>query len=145
MTPEALAALSKRAYRHMTPWSAESFAQTLAMPHSLLVTEKAAAETGHLDGFVLGQVIAGEAEILALACDPDVQRSGVASRALARFHAAAVACDAERVFLEAAAGNAPARAFYEHHGYAQVGTRRGYYGQPDGSRDDALILSRALP
>ena len=137
MTPETLAALTTRAYRHLTPWSAAQFAQTLANPHSLLVS------TDH--AFVLGQVIADEAEILALAADPDRQRQGEASRALTAFHTRAAERGAARVFLEVGAANAPARAFYIRHGYAEVGVRRGYYLRPDGTRDDAVIMSRSLP
>lgn len=100
MTPETLAALSARAYRHMTPWSARAFADTLARPHALLTC------TGH--AFALGLVIADEAEILALACDPQVQRQGEGTALLARFHKDAQARGAARIFLEVAAANRPA-------------------------------------
>ncbi|SMX38312.1 GNAT family N-acetyltransferase [Maliponia aquimaris] len=137
MTPETLAALAARAYTHMRPWSAAQFAETLAGPHTLL------AATGH--AFVLGTVVAGEAEILALAADPEVQRQGEGTRALAIFHAEATARGATACFLEVAATNAPARAFYADRGYAEAGRRRGYYTRPDGTRDDAVIMTRTLP
>ncbi|WP_323766540.1 GNAT family N-acetyltransferase [Antarctobacter sp.] len=137
MTPEALSALTQRAYRHLTPWSAAQFEQTLSGRFSLLTSSDHA--------FVLGQIIADEAEILALAADPDRQRTGEATRALTAFHTQAAARGAIRVFLEVAAANTPARAFYTRHGYAEVGLRPGYYPQPDGTRDDAVIMSRTLP
>lgn len=137
MTPEALAALAARAYRHMTPWRAEQFAETLARPHALLSC------TDH--AFVLGTVVADEAEILSLAADPDHQRTGEASRALAAFHVSARDRGADRVFLEVAAANAPARAFYAARGYDEAGLRSGYYARPVGTRDDAVIMTRALP
>jgi ribosomal-protein-alanine N-acetyltransferase len=43
---------------------------------------------------------------------------------------------AERLFLEVATGNAPARALYAAMGFVEIGQRRHYY--PDG--DDALIM-----
>lgn len=137
MTPETLSALTQRAYRHLTPWSAAQFAQTLSCPHSLLTT------TDH--AFVLGQIIADEAEILALAADPEQQRKGEASRALSAFHRQATARGVTRVFLEVAAANDAARAFYSGHGYSGVGLRRDYYPRPDGSRDDAVVMCRTLP
>lgn len=137
MTPETLADLSRRAYRHMTPWTTAQFADTLTSPQSLLTT------TDH--AFVLGQVIADEAEILALAADPDHQRQGQAWRALTEFHRQAANRGATRAFLEVAAANTPARALYSGHGYRQVGLRRAYYRRADGSRDDALIMARSLP
>jgi ribosomal-protein-alanine N-acetyltransferase len=137
MTPEDLAALSARAYRHMSPWSAQAFAETLSRPHALLTT------TGH--AFVLGLVIAGEAEILALAADPEHQRKGEASRALEAFHKDAQKRGTETIFLEVASRNAPARCFYKRHGYAETGLRKGYYALAGGEKDDALVMSRTLP
>lgn len=135
-TPAALAALAARAYRHMRPWTAGAFADTLAAPSSLLVA------TDH--AFVLGRVIADEAEILALATDPDHQRRGAARAVLNGFETRAHARGAARVFLEVAAANHPARAFYAARGYAEAGRRRAYYSLPDGGTDDALILARPL-
>ncbi|WP_375258919.1 GNAT family N-acetyltransferase [Citreimonas sp.] len=136
-TAQALAALSARAYRHMRPWTARAFADTLAAPASLLVA------TDH--AFVLGRVIADEAEILALATDPDHQRRGAARTVLETFETRAQDRGATRVFLEVAAANAPARTFYAARGYAEAGRRRAYYRLDDGTTDDALILARALP
>ncbi|MGR3494387.1 ribosomal protein S18-alanine N-acetyltransferase [Citreimonas sp.] len=135
-TAQALAALSARAYRHMRPWTARAFADTLAAPASLLVA------TDH--AFVLGRVIADEAEILALATDPDHQRRGAARAVLDTFETRAQDRGATRIFLEVAAANAPARAFYAARGYAEAGRRRAYYRLDDGTTDDALILARAL-
>lgn len=137
MTPETLAALSGRAYRHMTPWNATQFAETLARPHALLTTTP--------NAFVLGLVIPDEAEVLALACDPDHQGQGQASRALDTFHRTAADRGAARIFLEVAAANSPARRFYAARGYTEAGLRRAYYARPDGSRDDAVVMTRALP
>jgi len=134
---EVLAALSARAYRHMTPWTAESFAATLNSPHTLL--------THHADAFVLGQVIADEAEILALATDPAAQRQGAGRAALNAFHTAAEARGARRVLLDVAAANAPARAFYAKAGYTEIGRRPKYYRRGPDDFDDALVLSRDLP
>lgn len=136
MTPEALAALAARAYRHMTPWSPRQFAEALAQPATVLVAAP--------DGFVLGRVVLDEAEVLALAVDPAAQRQGHAARMLALFEARAHARGARAVFLEVAADNAPARALYARAGFAEVGTRRGYYDLGDGNRDDAICLRKAL-
>lgn len=136
MTPDALAAIAAAAYAHATPWSARDFAEALALPRTLLAT----ADTA----FVLGQVIAGEAEILALATRPEAQRSGAASRALEDFEAQARDRGAVEVFLEVAEDNAPARAFYTRHGYGVTGRRKGYYPRRDGPAADALLMHKAL-
>lgn len=136
LSAEQLAALSARAYTHMQPWSARAFAGTLEQPASLLVSEAG--------GFVLGQVVLDEAEILALATDPAEQRQGVGRRLLQTFEAAAQARGAATVFLEVAAANSPAQGFYAACGYTLSGCRKGYYRHADGSRDDALLMRRAL-
>lgn len=136
MTPETLAQISAAAYRHMAPWSAEDFAQTLASRFALLTTGP--------EAFVLGQVIVDEAEILALATAPAAQGKGAATEVLTRFCQEARARGATRLFLEVAASNLPARRLYEKHGFQQTGLRRGYYTRPEGGRDDALLMSRAL-
>lgn len=136
MTPSELAALSARAYRHMQPWSEADFAATLSHPTALLTPGDGA--------FVLGRVIVDEAEILALATDPDRQRRGQGRAVLAAFERQAAARGAVTVFLEVAAANLPARGFYSACGYTETGRRRGYYRTPEGGRDDALLMAKAL-
>lgn len=138
MTPETLAGIAARAYRHMTPWTAAQYAETLGNACSLLVHEPGA--------FALGFVVPDDmGEIAALACDPAYQRQGRASRVLQRFCEAAAEQGAGRVILEVSAENGPAIAFYTARGFAMAGTRRGYYRTPDGRRADALVMTRALP
>lgn len=136
MTAAELAAIAARAYRHMSPWSEADFAATLDQPATLLCAAEGA--------FVLGRVVVDEAEILALATDPDRQRSGAGRAVLARFETQARARGAVSVFLEVAAENTPAIGFYTACGYRMTGRRKGYYKRSDGSRDDALLMSKAL-
>lgn len=138
MTPEQLADITARAYRHMKPWTAAQYAETLASPHALLT---------HVPGaFALGFVVADDmAEIAALACDPDRQRQGLASQVLTAFCEQASARGAARVILEVSAENTSAIGFYTKHAFAEAGRRKAYYRQPDGTRVDALVMTRALP
>lgn len=137
MTPEALARLHARAFTHPRPWSAREFAQLLDSPHVFVVAQSHA--------FALGRVIAGEAELLTIATDPDRRRQGLGAATLAGFHETAAARGATTAFLEVAADNTAARALYGSAGYDQTGLRAGYYKRTDGTAIDALILSRALP
>ncbi|MEC3860901.1 GNAT family N-acetyltransferase [Mesobacterium sp. TK19101] len=136
MTPEALAALQARAYNDMAPWSAAAFEGLLRDPHVHLFESDAA--------FLLVRFVLDEAEILALATDPGHQRRGQASNLIRQLHDQAARAGIAQIFLEVAAPNTPAQAFYAHHGYALTGLRKGYFRQPDGTRTDALLMSRAL-
>lgn len=137
MTPGVFAALMDRAYTRMRPWSAETITQTLANSHSLFLTQE--------NGGLIARIVADECEILALATDPDAQRSGVASSLLSELVDTAKEADVTRILLEVAAGNAPARAFYAARGFAEIGRRKDYYTLRDGRKDDALLLSRPVP
>lgn len=95
-------------------------------------------------GFALDRVALDEAELLTLAVAPGARRAGLGRALVAAAEAGARAAGARRLFLEVAEDNAPARALYAGAGYREVGRRRAYYARPDGGRDDALILEKAL-
>ncbi|QFT64178.1 GNAT family N-acetyltransferase [Roseivivax sp. THAF30] len=136
MTPDEIARILEAAYRHQRPWSAKDIAETLESPGARLFAREG--------GVLIARLSEGEAEILALATRPGEQRRGIARRLIEDLHKTASRAGCERIFLEVADTNAPARAFYDSEGYREAGRRRGYYRQADGSRDDALILSLSL-
>ena len=138
MTPDALAALHRRCFTTPPPWGADSFADLLASPFSFLEADAQGR------AFALGRVIAGEAELLTLATDPDLRRQGLARGLMARFEAAARARGATEAFLEVAEDNAPARALYAACGFTQAGRRPGYYVAPTGDAVAALILCKSI-
>jgi len=130
-----LAALHASAFD--APWDAAAFAGLLDQAGVFAV------ETAQ--GFILMRVVADEAEILTLAVHPKARGRGQGAQLVAEGVAAAGVRGADRVFLEVADDNAPARALYARAGFAEAGRRRAYYSRPDGSRADALLLSLNLP
>jgi len=114
------------------PWTVTAFVELLAQPGVLLD-----AEAG---GFVLLRMAADEAEILTLAVRPTARRSGVASRLVIAAARRSAALGAERLLLEVADDNAPARALYDRIGFQMAGRRRRYYARPAGNPVDALLL-----
>lgn len=136
MTADEMAALQARAYTHMPPWSALALTEMMSSPLALLVTAP--------NGFALARVVADEAELLALAVDPDYQRQGIARALLVKLEHDAHARGAETCFLEVAETNGPARAFYATMGYEMAGKRGGYYRQKDGPAVDALLMKKSL-
>lgn len=137
MTDQAarLAALHASAFD--TPWDAAAFAGLLDQAGVFAV------ETA--DGFILMRAVADEAEILTLAVRPEARGRGQGAQLVAQGVSAAAARGADRVFLEVADDNAPARGLYVRSGFVEAGRRRAYYSRPDGSRADALLLSMNLP
>ncbi len=122
----ALAAIHAAAFPPGERWGAAAMAELLALPGVF----------GFIDpggGCILARRAGGEAEILTLAVAPAARRRGAGRALLDR-----VAASPEPLFLEVAAGNAPALALYAAAGFGEVGRRRGYYGPGR----DALVLRR---
>lgn len=129
-----MAALHKRCFGVPRPFTAAEFTSLLSSPHCFHCAQP--------NGLALGRAVAGEAELLTLAVDPQARRTGIGYRLLADFEAAARHRQASRAFLEVAADNAGARRLYARAGYAESGRRRGYYRMPDGTAVDAILMSR---
>lgn len=115
------------------PWSAAEITATLATAGAFLLTAEA--------GFLIGRVIADEAELLTLAVAPPARRAGTGQRLVEAFLSEARARGAAVAFLEVAADNAPALALYLGAGFAENGRRPRYYLDRDGSLHDALVMA----
>lgn len=140
MTPEALAALHARCFTTPRPWSAREFAQLLDSPRCFLLTRPRDGSADSRAGFLLGRVIADEAELLTLAVAPQARRAGLGRDLTREFAATSRARGATGAFLEVAADNQAAQALYAGLGWREAGRRRGYYGPGL----DALVLSLGL-
>ena len=103
---DALSAVHRRAF---TPgWSAEEIADLASGPGAFgLIVE---AETPL--GMILCRALAGEAEVLTLAVDPDARRQGVARALVAAAAIAARSAGAQAMFLEVAVDNDAAIALH---------------------------------
>ena len=130
---EALAALEQQIFPD--PWAPEIFRPLLE--GVILVADDAE----EVVGYTVARSVLERGEILNLAVHPEHRRRRIASRLL---HAALDALWEEGVrlaFLDVRESNGGARAFYERHGFSEVGKRRNYYRYP---REDALILARSM-
>lgn len=132
LTPEQMACLHARCFRGAPrPWTAQEFAAYGADQTAHIVTT--------VQGFAIARVLAGEAELLTLAVDPEARRTGVAHGLLVELSGAVAQAGAEVMFLEVAADNLAARALYAKLEFVEVGLRTAYY-----AGTDALILRREL-
>jgi ribosomal-protein-alanine N-acetyltransferase len=142
-TPGDLATLaSLHAQSFAEAWDAAAFEKLLQSPGTfglLFDTD------GTASGFVLVRAAAGEAEILSVGVSPSARRRGIARSLIAAAAAEAAQRAVKKIFLEVGAENGGARGLYRVLGFRQVGTRRGYYRHPDGTVQDALVLSAEIP
>ena len=137
MIPERMAQIHREASGPMRPWSVREFKDIVSHPLTLVCTQQD-------DCFVVGRVVVDEAEILMIATAPDQQRKGLAGACLDTFLNAAAQQGAIRVFLEVDATNSAALALYHSRGFEQSGLRKRYYEHPDGTRSDAIGMTKIL-
>lgn len=136
LTPADMAALHAACFTTPRPWSQAEISALLASDLVFALTAP--------QGFLLGRVVAGEAELLTIVVAPAARRQGTGAGLLTAFLAEAIKRGGESVFLEVAENNAAARALYAAFGFAQAGRRRAYYHSPDHPPQDALVLVRSL-
>ena len=117
------------------PWTRGNFCDALSSDYLCYVDE----EAGELRGFAVMMPGAGEAELLNIGVASAHQRKGLGRAMLAALLTVAAERDLMRVFLEVRAANLAAISLYRRAGFKQVGVRRGYYRNANGS-EDALVM-----
>ena len=105
-------------------WTRQHFLNELASPYaSVMVAE----QNGLLAGYLCMNVLLDEAEILDVAVDPALQRSGIGATLLSWACVEARQRGARLLRLEVRATSAPAIALYERFGFVRSGVRKAYY------------------
>lgn len=135
MTPDHLSALHARCFPDR-PWSADELTALLERRDTHLFELEG--------GFLLISCFPPEAEILTIAVDPTLRRTGLGHQLMHQLQTASAALGVTEIFLEVADDNTPARALYDSHGFSEVGRRSRYYARQDGSHVDALVMRKAL-
>ena len=123
-------------------WTAAAIAEALGRPGGF--GWLAVAGGSDPIGYLIGWLLAGEAEILSFGVIEAWRRRGVGRRMLDSAVGHAKESGASRVLLEVAADNTAALALYARADFRAVGRRRGYYRRSAGPAVDAMILSRDL-
>lgn len=132
----AVAALHARCFPD--PWSQASFVRSLQTPGALAFGTMG---TTGLAGFVLVQVVAGEADVMTIATAPESRREGIASALLTGIIGALGETGVSRLTLEVAEDNTPARALYRQLGFSEDGRRAKYYTSGRNMPVDAILMS----
>jgi ribosomal-protein-alanine N-acetyltransferase len=133
---EAITALEQGIFSD--PWSKGSIRETIGMPG--MYAWLAVDLKERVRGYVFCREVAGEAELLNIAVDPELRRSGLGRELLSGAITWAEGRGAAEMYLEVRASNAGAIALYERYGFRAVGRRRDYYQHPV---EDAVLYRRA--
>ena len=83
-----------------------------------------------------------EMQITNVAVSPNARRQGIGNKLIGALTEEAKTHSLASVTLEVRASNLPARALYEKHGFAVVGTRKNFYSHPT---EDGVLMTLYLP
>jgi len=136
---EAVLAIEVQAYAF--PWTRGNFIDSIAAGY---LTRVLHAADGELLGYFVAMAGFEEMHLLNLTVAPRHQGQGHARHLLAHLYTLSRGCGAHAVWLEVRESNERARALYLREGFIEAGRRRAYYPAPQGRREDAVLMSKAL-
>jgi len=136
---DAVLAVEVTAYSH--PWSHGNFVDSLAAGYR---AELRLDDAGGLIGYCIALPGFEETHLLNLTVSPPHQRGGHGWALLQRLARASRLRGDQALWLEVRESNHGARALYARAGFVEVGLRRGYYPAHRLTREDAVVMRRAL-
>ncbi len=133
----AIMAIERSAHFH--PWPEAVIRRYVSKPETVWVLE----EQGAVIAWAANTLIAGEAELLMIAVDPQRQGKGAGRQLMNFLQAHLQARHAEQWFLDVRESNDRAVALYESMGFCEAGRRTDYYPTASG-HEDALLYCLEL-
>ncbi len=119
------------------PWNRSHFMAEIASEHGKAVV---AEKDGCIAGYLCLSVLFDEAEILDIAVDPSIHRSGTGARLMEWACSEALMTGASVIRLEVRSTSTPAISMYERFGFVRCGIRKGYYENVT----DAVLMEKYL-
>jgi ribosomal-protein-alanine N-acetyltransferase len=121
------------------PWTRGNFIDALTNGYVCHVDE----EGGEIRAYAILIQVLEEAELLNIGVAAGQQRKGLGRAMLTGMLNMAQEKNIRRVFLEVRSSNTAAIALYRSAGFSEIGVRRGYYQNANGS-EDALTMACEL-
>lgn len=133
---DAVLAIEQASYAF--PWTRGNFIDSLAAGYHC---ELRFDDDGVLAAYAIAMTAVDEIHLLNITVAPPLQGRGHARALMASLLAHARLHGLHSVWLEVRPSNARARALYAQLGFREAGLRRAYYPAPQGSREDAIVMS----
>lgn len=121
------------------PWSKSSFEEEL---RNMLATYLVAKVDGKVIGYIGSWMVIDECHITNIAVNSKYRRKGVASKLVNELLKYCNNHGISYVLLEVRLNNFAAQKLYERFGFKSDGIRKGYYKNPDGTYDDAILMTK---
>lgn len=136
---DTLLPIEEQAYVH--PWSRGNFQDAMVAGYEMQLLVDA---NHQLLGYFVAMSVLDEVHLLNITVNPAHQRQGWARVLLDALALWARQKNAQWIWLEVRESNERARAVYVKHGFAEVGLRKNYYPNPNGPRENAVLMSLKL-
>ena len=130
--------IERRAYEF--PWTEGIFRDCLQVGYSAWIVN---STNGDILAYAVMSMAVGEAHILNLCVQPELQRRGPGRFLVSHLKRLARSARMEQMLLEVRPSNTAGLALYEGIGFRQIGRRKDYY-PAQGGREDALLLNCEL-
>lgn len=140
ITPEPMTAedldevLSIETVSFPTPWSRQMFLDELAHRHSRLIVFRT---SGQIVGYMCFWQVLDEAHLFNIAVADTKRGRGIGLKMMQYLDEICRRNGMNRIILDVARRNSPARALYKKAGFSSIGFRKKYYAVVD---DDALVM-----
>lgn len=121
------------------PWTQAMLERQLSSKTGIFIV--AEGENGAILGYAGMNCVLDECYIANVAVAPNSRRLGLGDMLVSRLVEEARRLGMAFITLEVRAGNVPAAALYEKHGFRTMGRRKNYYEAP---REDALLMTLFL-
>lgn len=122
-------------------WSSIMYASSLGSSHD---TVWLCQDSGVLQGAAVVMQVLDEAHLQNFFIHLASQGQGLGSALLMHAIQAARHAGASQMFLEVRCSNVVAQSLYRKHGFDEYARRKAYYRNPDGQREDAILMKAAL-
>lgn len=136
---DTLLPIEEQAYVH--PWTRGNFQDAMVAGYEIQLLVNAQHQ---LLGYFVAMQVLDEVHLLNITVNPAHQRQGWARVLLDALSLWARGKQAQWIWLEVRDSNARAREVYVKHGFAEVGLRKNYYPNPNGPRENAVLMSLKL-
>jgi ribosomal-protein-alanine N-acetyltransferase len=124
---------------HIAPWSKQIIHDCIKVGYPCYVL----AKKRKVQGFAINRINAGDCHLLNLCIANEAQGKGF-GKAMLLYVIDKMTPVCTSVTLEVRPTNEIAINLYHKHEFVKVGYKEDYYTNPDGSHEDAIVLSRAL-
>lgn len=123
------------------PWPISSFEEEL---NNILATYLVAKSEDKVIGYIGMWFVMDECHITNIAVHSEYRKRGIATRLINEMLKLCEEHETTYIMLEVRASNLPAQKLYSKFGFSDEIIRKGYYKNPDGTREDAIVMSKEI-